>query len=203
MNNQDQMKSMEGNIVNWINSLKDEIINLKEIVIRNLQDKNETLWCRCERLEERCSKYESDHNALTQYGQQNNVVLSGISESVSEDVLEESVISVLAVIEVFVESEDTEVCHRFGKPDREKSQKTIVHLVNRKNYKKVLFNKKKLNSIDCSKHNFTQNTKIFSNENLTPMNESIAYNCRKLKQWFHSWLLLKRWHCQNQMPGKR
>ena len=34
MNNQDQMKSMEDNIINQINSLKDEIINLKEIVIR-------------------------------------------------------------------------------------------------------------------------------------------------------------------------
>ena len=31
MNNQDQMKSMEENIVNQINYLKDEIINLKEI----------------------------------------------------------------------------------------------------------------------------------------------------------------------------
>ena len=40
---------------------------------------------------------------------------------------------------------------------------------------------KKLSSIDNSKHNFMQNTKIFANENLTPMNESIAYNCRKLK----------------------
>ena len=48
MNNQDQMKSMEDNIVNQINSLKDEIINLKEIAIRNLQDKNEKLRHRCE-----------------------------------------------------------------------------------------------------------------------------------------------------------
>ena len=108
-------------------------------------------------------------------------MLSGIPESVSEDVLEELVISVLADIDVFVESEDIEVCHRFGKPDRDKSQKTIVCFVNRKNCKKVLFNKKKLSSIDCSKQNFTQNTKIFANENLTPMNESIAYNCRRLK----------------------
>ena len=64
MNNQDQMKSMEDNIVNQISSHKNEIINLKEIVIRNLQDKNEKLWRRCERLEKQCSKYESDHNAL-------------------------------------------------------------------------------------------------------------------------------------------
>ena len=50
MNNQDQMKSMEANIVNQINSLNDKIINLKEIVIKNLQDKNEKLRHRCERL---------------------------------------------------------------------------------------------------------------------------------------------------------
>ena len=68
MNNQDQMKSMKDNIVNQINSLKDEIINFKEIVIRNLQDENEKLRHRCERLEKQWAKYESDHNALAQYG---------------------------------------------------------------------------------------------------------------------------------------
>ena len=36
MNNQDQMKSMKDNLVNKINSLKDEIINFKEIVIRKM-----------------------------------------------------------------------------------------------------------------------------------------------------------------------
>ena len=38
-------------------------------------------------MEKRCSKYESDYNALAQYGRQNNVILSGIPELVSEDVL--------------------------------------------------------------------------------------------------------------------
>ena len=131
-------------------------------------------------------------------------MLSGIPKLVSEDVLEESVISVLADIDVFVESEDIEACHRFDKPDRDKSQKTIMYFVNRKSCKKVLFNKKKLSSIDCSKHSFTQNTKSFANENLTPMYESIAYNCRKLKcRRSHSWLLLERWHCQNQNFGRK
>ena len=116
MNNQDQMKSMEDNIVNQI--------NLKEIVIRNLQDENEKLRHRCEQLEKQCSKYESDHNALAQYGWRNNVVLSGIPELVSEDVLEESVISVLADIYVFVESEDIETCHRLGK--QEKLQESFI-----------------------------------------------------------------------------
>ena len=177
MNNQeDQIKSMENNIVNCINSLEDEIINLKEIVIRNLQYENGKLRHRCQRLEKVCSKYKSDHNALAQFDRQNNVVLSGIPGSISEDVLEESVIPVFADIDMFVESHDTEVWHMFGKPDRQKSRKTIVRFVNRKSFKIV--NQKKLGSIDCSKHNLP---KIFANENLTPMNESIAYNYRKLK----------------------
>ena len=50
-----------------------------------------------------------------------------------------------------------------------------------KNCKKVLSNKKKLGKIDCRKHNFTNRTKIFASENLTPMNKSITYNFHKLK----------------------
>ena len=81
---------------------------------------------------------------MAKYGRRNNVILSGIPESVSEDVLEESVISVLADIDVLVESQDVEACHRFDKPDRDKSQKTIVRFVNRKNCKKFYLTRKNL-----------------------------------------------------------
>ena len=39
-----------------------------------------------------------------------------------------------------------------------------------------------LGKIDCWKLNFSSSSKIFATENLTPMNESIAYNCHKLKR---------------------
>ena len=107
---------------------------------------------------------------MAQYGRRNKLVLSGIPESVSEDVLEESVISVLVHIDFSTERQDIEACDRFGKPDRDKSQKTNARFVN----KKLLFNKEKISSSNCSKHNFMQNSKIFANENLTPKNESIA-----------------------------
>ena len=55
--------------------------------------------------------------------------------------MEESVIPVLADIDVLVESQDIEACQWFGKPERDKSQKTIVRFVNRKNCKKALFKK--------------------------------------------------------------
>ena len=181
MNQDSQMKDMENNILSSINSQKDEILNLKEIAIKNLQNENEKLQQKCERLERHCAKYKSDHNALAQYGCWNNEVLSGIPDSVSDDTLEESVISVLTDIDLYIEHQDIEACHKFGKADRQKSKKTIMWSTNRKNCKKVLPNKKKLGKIDCRKHNFSNSTKIFSSENLTPMNESVAYNCWKLK----------------------
>ena len=147
------------------------------------------------------SKYESDHNTLAQHGRGNNVILSGIPESVSEDLLEESVISILADIDVLLESQDIEACHRFGKPNRDRSLKTIVLFVNRKNCKKVLFNKNKLRE---------QQTQFYSKyENLCEW-ESDTHewvNCLQLQkveaQWSHSWLLLERWHYQNQTLGER
>ena len=142
MNQDLQMKDMDNNILSSINSLKDEILNLREIVIKNLQNENEKLRQKCEQLERQCAKYKSNHNALAQYGHQNNVGLSGIPDSVSDDTLEESVISVLADIDVFVEYQDKEACHRSGKADRQKSKKTIVQFTNRKNCKKVLSNNK-------------------------------------------------------------
>ena len=66
---------MESSVVNSINFLKDEIINFQEIVTRNLLDENELLQPKCGPIKKLDAKYESDYNALAQYGQQNNVVL--------------------------------------------------------------------------------------------------------------------------------
>ena len=38
---------------------------------------------------------------------------------------------------------DIEVCHRFGRADRKNQKRQFVRLVNRKNCKKLLFNKRK------------------------------------------------------------
>ena len=171
MNQDSQMKDIENNILSSINSLKDEVLNLRETVIKNFQNENEKLWQECERLERHCAKYKSDYNALAQYGLPNNIVLSDIPDSVSDDTLEESLISVLANIDVFVEHRDIEACHIFGNADRQKSKKTIVLFTKRKNCKKVLLNRKKLGKIDCRKRNFSCSTKIFAREIYPWMNK--------------------------------
>ena len=95
-----RMKVMKDNILSNINSLEGETLNFKEIVIKNLYNKNEKL-----------RKNASDWRKVTRRTSLtitfwNNAVLSSISVCVSVKVLEESVISVLADIDIFVKRRD-------------------------------------------------------------------------------------------------
>ena len=49
--NHDPLVKLEENIINSINNLKEEIINLKDIVTKRLQDENERLRAKCRTLE--------------------------------------------------------------------------------------------------------------------------------------------------------
>ena len=74
-------------------------------------------------------------------------------------------------INVNIEENYIEACHRFGKPEvTSKSKKTIVRFVNRKNCNKIFENKKKLAKLNSQMHNFREGTKLFVSESLTPMN---------------------------------
>ena len=98
---------------------------------------------------------EQNLNSLGQYGRRNNLILSGIPESIPDNQLENKVSSILSDIGVSIQSKEIEACHRFGKTDRKtKSKKTIIRFVNRKHCKKALLNKKKLSDINNDKFNF-------------------------------------------------
>ena len=109
------LQTLEANIINNINSLKDEIISLKDTVIKRLQEENERLCVKCQQLENRVAFIESSHDALEQYGRRNNLVISGIPDSVQDSELESTVTSTLSDIDVNVESKEVEECHRLGK----------------------------------------------------------------------------------------
>ena len=85
---QDSLDKLEKSIVQSNNGLKDQIINLKDIIIENLQDENARLEETCGKLEKRVTILESNHNDLAQYGRRNNVVFSGIPENVTDNNLE-------------------------------------------------------------------------------------------------------------------
>ena len=130
--NQDDnlLAKMEENILNNMNSkfvdLKNEISNLKYIIIKRLQDENQQLQEKCKKLEEKVINVESDVNSLNQNGRRNNIVFTGIPDSVNDEDLESTVTSILKDIDVAVDSSDIEDCHRFGKSDSKLKSKKLL-----------------------------------------------------------------------------
>ena len=118
---QDALASLEVNLNNSIkyikSDLKDEINNLKDVIIKRLQDENVILRNRCSNLEQKLIEFETSTNKLEQYGRRNNIIISGIPESVNTEDLEESVTEILSDIDVNVTTNDIEACHRVGKRD--------------------------------------------------------------------------------------
>lgn len=92
-----------------------EILNLKDVIIKNLQIENQRLRTRVNVLENKVLSLEISSNHLEQYGRRNNLEISGIADDVSDENLECKVIEVLKEIQVDVATSDIEACHRIGK----------------------------------------------------------------------------------------
>ena len=151
------LENLEQNITISINSvnteLKEEINNLKNVIIKRLQDENVILRDRCRKLEQELVEFECSANNLEQYGKRNNIIICGIPDSVDNSQLEESVTEILTDINIDVASNDIEACHKIGKKDsRIGSTKTIIHSVNRKHAKQALYNKKKSSQVKKNTH---------------------------------------------------
>lgn len=91
----------------------------KRLLLKYLRNENEKVWWKCERIERRWEKYGYDYSTLAQYGRWNNIIISGISDSASDDTFEESVIALLADIDIRVKHQGIEAFRRFGKADRQ------------------------------------------------------------------------------------
>ena len=155
-----------------ITNLKDDLINLKDRIIKNLQYENKCLKTKVTVLENKITHLEIQNN-VDQYIRRNNVEISGIPQSVSDNQQGEKVVDILKAINVNITSNEIEACHRLMK----KKKNVIFQVINRKH---CLRNKKKLKSINKNVIG-TPNVNLFISENLTPVNSKFAFNCLKLK----------------------
>ena len=162
---QEALANLEQNITNSINWVKtqpeEEINNLKDVIIKRLQDENVILRDRCSKLEQRLVEFECSINNLEQYGKRNNVIISGIPDSLNVNQLKESATEILIDINVNVAGNDVESCHRIDKKDtRISSTKTTICFVNRRHAKQALYNKKKFSKVK-KKYIFNPNNNPF------------------------------------------
>ena len=130
LSQEDILAKLEENIINSINNnisgLRDEILNLKDVAIKRLQEENEKLHNKCNKLAGKVVSLEKEINSLNQYGRRNNILFTGIPDTVPDDELEETVTSILSDVDVKKNLNDIKDCHRFGKQDfKTKSKKPL------------------------------------------------------------------------------
>ena len=86
---------------NWMDDgLDKELLNLKDVIIKDLQVENQRLRMKVNNLENKVMSLEMNGNHLEQYGRRNNLEITGIPDDVSDKNLEEKVIQVLSEIQV-------------------------------------------------------------------------------------------------------
>ena len=123
--------NLEKKMTSGFDGLDNELLNLKDVIIKNLQVENKRLRKIVNVLENKILTLQSEHNSLEQYGRRNNIEITGIPDSVPDQNLEEKVVDILNEITVNVSPKDIEACHRVG-VSKNSSKKTIVPFVNRK-----------------------------------------------------------------------
>ena len=160
------------------------MINLKDVIIKRLQDENELLRTKSNQLENKVVSLESPIDQVKQYGRRNTIVISGTPDGIRDNDFGSTVFDIMKDVDVDINSSDIEACHRTGKSDQSaESKKTIVCFINRKYCKKALLKRKIFATINTvTKYNFSCNNQIFVNESLTKTNQSLAFSSRKLMQ---------------------
>ena len=101
-----------------IKSMKDEFLNMEDVIIKRLQEENKLLRSRCSKLENKVVLLEQSVNLFEQYGRRNNTAIAGIPDDITDDNLEDAVTSIMEDVDVFIQNGDIETYHKIGKSDK-------------------------------------------------------------------------------------
>ena len=122
-------------------------------------------------LEKRCS-------ASEQYSRRECLEIMGIPGSVKQENLESEALKIFQKIDVVVDPENVEACHRLGGKD---STKVIIKLSRRKDIGRIFANKKKLKDVDWSDIGYDNEAKVYVNESLCVAYRKLWYKCKLLR----------------------
>ena len=178
----DYIEKMKGKIVadNHIQNLYNEIANLSDQV-KNLVSTNERLTSELSIvknvnniLENRIVNLEKQLSKNEQYGRRNNVEVSGISNDISDQDLEDNIVKICKDSDINISSKDIESCHRLplGRNSTNSTKRVIVKFVNRKHSEAMLQRKKDINS----------KNKVFVTHSLCPYYRFLWGKCKDLQR---------------------
>ena len=173
---------MKGKVVadNQIQNLCCEMANLSDNV-KSLVSTNERLTSELtvvknvnNILENRIINLEKQLSKNEQYGHHKNVKISGISNQIPDQDLEENIIKICKDSNINISPMDIEGCHRLpiGRNTTNTTKQVIVKFVNQKHSKAMLQQKKDINS----------KNKVFVTHSLYPYYRFLWGKCKDLQR---------------------
>ena len=134
------------------------------------------------KLDEKIVHLEENQVKVEQYSLKNNIEISGISNRIPDEDLENTIISICKDSGVEIDPKDTEGCHRLplSRTSRGKDKRVIVKFVNRKHSEALLRDKKRISSKSFSHLNVPN--KIFISVSLCPYYRYIWGKCKDLQR---------------------
>ena len=178
----DHIENLKGKVVvgNDIQGLFNQISKLSEnvdrLVTANEKLNSELLIVRNvnQNLQNRIINLEKQQSKSEQYNRRSNVEISGISNEVSDQNLEQTVIGICKDSGIEVNPLDIEGCHRLplGRNATNTTKRVIVKFVNRKHSEAMLQRKKDIN----------QKSKVFVSHSLCPYYRFLWGKCKELQR---------------------
>ena len=117
--------------------------------------------------------------ANEQYSRRECLEISGISGSISNNNLEETVLKIFNETGVTVNSRDVKACHHLNQKANPK--KVMIKLSKRKDVATVMNNKKKLKSMKPQNIDLPSGCKIYINERLCKYYKYLWWKCKLLQ----------------------
>ena len=110
-----------------------------------------------------------------QYSRRENIIISGIPDTIKQDGLERKVLEILQSIGLLISSYEIAACHRLRKPrNYQYPAQPIIRFTNRK---AVDFCLENLNRLLNSRHKINMNLRFY--ENLCAANATVIRSCNK------------------------
>ena len=115
---QESTDSFRDDYKNIVAQLQQDLLVIKDTVIKNLLDENKHLKEMVKLLEENYDEHqdyiidiEKQSQALEQYTHRNSLEISGIPNNISDEALEMKCIEILEAVDISVDNFETEACH--------------------------------------------------------------------------------------------
>lgn len=160
-------------------SVKEDIAQIRSVVIARLEQDNRKLRSRVTHLEKRVLENEKRQNQQEQHARKIYFEVAGIPNSVTQDNLKATLVKIFNTGGITSNESDIEVTHRL----HSKSETKNVIVKARRDFVDSVFKaKKKLLEVGRGGDlNFGPNNKLFVNEHLSPNFKTLRYNCKLLK----------------------